>query len=104
MGDCGISSSLPLTSLNFYGDPIPSTQSLDPNSPRLTMDQCTIVAFGSFLSKWDPLDPKLASAAKCLILIGSLSPVEVTISYNKANRKAQVRAASARAFNVRSKL
>ncbi|KAF5587122.1 serine threonine kinase [Fusarium subglutinans] len=64
---CGISWSLPLASLNFYGDPVTSTQTLDPDTPRLTSRDLAFVGLGSLLSQWDPRSANVAQAAECLV-------------------------------------
>lgn len=66
---CGISWSLPLASLNFYGDPIPATQTLDPDTPRLTSRDLAFVGLGSLFSQWDSRSVSAAEAAECLVEI-----------------------------------
>jgi len=62
----GVSWSLPLASLNFYSDPIITTQSINPDTSRLTMQELIYVALGSLLSAWTPASLEFAHAAECI--------------------------------------
>ncbi|KAG8667522.1 hypothetical protein FPOAC1_012355 [Fusarium poae] len=63
----GISWSLPLASLNFYGDPVTSTQTLDPDTPRLTGRDLSYLGLGSLLFEWDLPSTTASQAIECLV-------------------------------------
>ena len=65
----GISWSLPLASLNFYGDPVTATQAINPDTSRLTGQELAMLGLGSLLSRWDPQSLEAAHAAECLVAI-----------------------------------
>ncbi|QPC72442.1 hypothetical protein HYE68_003194 [Fusarium pseudograminearum] len=66
-GHCGVSWSLPLASLNFYGDPITSTQTLDPDTSRLSSRDLSYVGLGSLLHEWDLPSTTVSQAVECLV-------------------------------------
>ncbi|KAF5234251.1 hypothetical protein FAUST_7711 [Fusarium austroamericanum] len=66
-GHCGVSWSLPLASLNFYGDPITSTQTLDPDTSRLSSRDLSYVGLGSLLYEWDLPSTTVSQAVECLV-------------------------------------
>ncbi|MCJ1380324.1 hypothetical protein MMC17_003427 [Xylographa soralifera] len=50
--DCGLSWSMPLAQLLYYGKPVVSTRSVDSKSPRVPFDRLLSVALGSLINLW----------------------------------------------------
>ena len=50
--DCGLSWSMPLAQLLYYGKPVVSTRSVDSKSPRVPFDRLLSAAVGSLMNTW----------------------------------------------------
>ncbi|KAI1169835.1 hypothetical protein F4777DRAFT_162614 [Nemania sp. FL0916] len=67
----GVSWSVSLSHLRFYGDPVVISRSSRDDSDRLTVKELRLVAFGSFLSSWvSPRTIDVNEAAECFVALG----------------------------------
>ncbi|KAF4954433.1 hypothetical protein FSARC_12137 [Fusarium sarcochroum] len=69
----GVSWSVSLSHLRFYGDPVTIEKSSEEDSDRLTAQELRLVAFGGVLGSWaNPASVNINEAAKCFDALGNL--------------------------------
>ncbi|KAF4495955.1 hypothetical protein FAGAP_7889, partial [Fusarium agapanthi] len=68
----GISWSISLSHLRFYGDPVTIKKSSDEDSDRITIQELQLIAFGGVLGSWaNPAMVDINEAAECFDALGA---------------------------------
>jgi len=67
--ELGISWSLPLSYLQYYGKPVMATGSINTQSSRITMDQLLLVTFGCVTNDWVADTKGMTVCAKFLLAL-----------------------------------
>lgn len=66
-GDGGVSWSLPLSYLRYYGDPVMSTRTVGESSSRLTFQEVFVVVLGCVLSSWGKYGQDIRKSAQFIL-------------------------------------
>ena len=73
--DRGISWSLPLSHLRFYGKPVPRTRALGDHTERVRFDELRYVVLGAVTHNWFSESGGISRTADFMITVGRLSIV-----------------------------
>ena len=68
----GITWSMPLAHLRYYGGPVPSQRTVGLKNSKVFFDQIVLVAIGSIMATWSNFDAKLENALRFLIAFAKI--------------------------------
>ena len=90
----GVSWSLPLACLRYYGDPIMASSSVNSNErSRLTLDELLLSIVGCFLRGWGVADSDTSRAIRWLAQLANI--LDEAVDSNSGDAKAMIKGAAA---------